>query len=103
MEQVILKNGRRETRLFHTFPQLFSFSWMVPTFFSRVWAHVQEGGEGSGRSPQTGLSSTLDLCPKEGDDWVATLGLTGSDQFLSVPLCSWAASRGGPGTEKHLP
>lgn len=41
--------------------------------------------------------------PKEGHVWVATWGQTGSDQFISVPLCSWTGSRGGPGTKKHLP
>lgn len=41
--------------------------------------------------------------PVEGDVWVVTLGQTGSDHFLSVALCSWMASCGGPGTKKHLP
>lgn len=104
MEKVILKNGRRETRLFHIFSHLFNSGWIVPTFLPQVWAPVQEGREGKWEiTPNRTQLPLGPVPPREGDVWVATLGQTGSDQFLSVPFCSWTASRGGPGTKKHLP
>lgn len=62
----------------------------------------REGGK-VGDHPKQDSAPPWTCAPKEGDVWVATLGQAGSDQFLSVPLCSWTASRGGPGTKKHLP
>lgn len=106
MEQVNLKNTRKETRLVHTFSQLFSSNWMVPAFFSRVWAPVQKGGErkwGNNHHPRTGLSVPSWICPlKEGDDWHASLGLTGNNQFVLCPtsqlacLTWWTRHRKAP-------
>lgn len=62
----------------------------------------KEGRE-MGDQPKQTPASPGPVSPKEGHVWVATLGQTGSEHFLSVPLCSWMASCGGPGTKKHLP
>lgn len=104
MEKVILKMEGEKPDYFTFFPQFFNSSWMVPTFLPQVWAPVQEGREGKWEiTPNRTQQPLGPVPPREGDVWVATLGQTGSDQFLCVPLCSWTASRGGPGTKKHLP
>lgn len=101
MAQVIKKkkrNGRRQTSLSHNF---LSFSTPAGWFQSSYpeWEGLcrEEGREG-GRYPKQGSASPWTCAGNVG---VATL--TDSDQFLSVPLCSWMASRGGAGTKKHLP
>lgn len=86
IEQVILKNGRRETRLFHIFSQLFNSSWMVPTFSPRVWALVQEGREGKWEITPNRTQHHLGPVPPQGGRWLG--GHMGTDRQGSLSLCS---------------